>query len=275
MTAINALDADIVALQEIENSVKLGEAPDEALADLVAGLNAAAGAGTWDYVRDARRAARCGDHRLHHERDHLQARRREAHRARRQTVVDETVWDIAREPIAQTFKLRQAVRDGRGEPLQVEESAPTRRRSPARTHSTTSGSRRRESLLAFANSLAEGRKVDVYLVGDFNSYAKEDPMKVFTDAGWSDVLFTKARGQYTYTFDGELGSLDHVIASPSAADKVTKAGVWSINSPEWAGREYSGPAAEAGQRRTARATTTRSWSASPRKARPARSTSTS
>ena len=43
--AINALDADVVALQEIENSVKLGEAPDEALADLVAGLNAAAGEG--------------------------------------------------------------------------------------------------------------------------------------------------------------------------------------------------------------------------------------
>ena len=43
VSAINGLDADVVALQEIENSVKLGEAPDEALADLVAGLNAAAG----------------------------------------------------------------------------------------------------------------------------------------------------------------------------------------------------------------------------------------
>ena len=50
VAAINALDADIVALQEIENSPKLGEAPDEALADLVAGLNAAAGSRVWDYV---------------------------------------------------------------------------------------------------------------------------------------------------------------------------------------------------------------------------------
>lgn len=51
VTAINGLDADVIALQEIENSVKLGEQVDEALADLVAALNAAAGEGTWDYVR--------------------------------------------------------------------------------------------------------------------------------------------------------------------------------------------------------------------------------
>src|SRR5690606_19982162 len=35
VAAINGLGADVVALQEIENSVKLGEASDEALADLV------------------------------------------------------------------------------------------------------------------------------------------------------------------------------------------------------------------------------------------------
>src|SRR5690554_3164617 len=51
VAAINGLGAEVVALQEIENSVKLGESLDEALADLVDGLNAAAGAGTWDYVR--------------------------------------------------------------------------------------------------------------------------------------------------------------------------------------------------------------------------------
>ena len=37
-----------------------------------------------------------------------------------------------------------------------------------------------------------------------------------------------------------------MIASPAATDKVNKAAVWSINSPEWAGREYWGTAAEAG-----------------------------
>ena len=45
--AINALDADVVGLMEIENSARLGEPKDEALTTLVGALNADAGAGTW------------------------------------------------------------------------------------------------------------------------------------------------------------------------------------------------------------------------------------
>ena len=45
--AINALDADVVGLMEIENSAQLGETANEAVNTLVAALNADAGAGTW------------------------------------------------------------------------------------------------------------------------------------------------------------------------------------------------------------------------------------
>ena len=47
VSAINALDADVVGLMEIENSATLGEAADEATNSLVAALNDDAGAGTW------------------------------------------------------------------------------------------------------------------------------------------------------------------------------------------------------------------------------------
>ena len=47
VSAINALDADVVGLLEIENSLTLGETPDEATNSLVAALNAEPGAGTW------------------------------------------------------------------------------------------------------------------------------------------------------------------------------------------------------------------------------------
>ncbi len=50
VAAINALDADVVGLMEIENSAALGEAPDEATATLVAALNAAAGTTKWAFV---------------------------------------------------------------------------------------------------------------------------------------------------------------------------------------------------------------------------------
>lgn len=87
---------------------------------------------------------------------------------------------------------------------------------------------------------------DILLIGDFNAYAKEDPIEVFTSEGWSDVAREKAPDEHTYSFDGELGSLDHVLASPSLAESITGAGVWSINSPEWSDRGYAFGATEAG-----------------------------
>ncbi|HEU4758318.1 MAG TPA: ExeM/NucH family extracellular endonuclease [Agromyces sp.] len=246
VAAINGLDADVVALQEIENSVKLGEAPDEALSTLVKALNKAAGSKVWDYVRTpaALHDAAITDV-ITNAIIFKPAVVKPSGEA--QTVIDETVWDIAREPIAQTFKY------GKQFVTVIANHFKSKGNNPADTTPQPGQDpyndervEQAESLLEFANSLSDDKKNAIYLVGDFNSYAKEDPMKVFADAGWDDVLFTKARGQYTYTFDGELGSLDHVIASPAASDRVTKAAVWAINSPEWSQREYWGTAAEAG-----------------------------
>lgn len=244
IAAINGLDADVVALQEIENSVKLGETPDEALADLVAGLNAAAGSKVWDYVRtpDALKDAAITDF-ITNAIIFKPAVVKPSGEA--QTIIDETVWDIAREPIAQTFKYGKSFLTVVANHFKSKSGTdPT----PQTGQDAFNDERVKQanSLLTFANTLAEGKKNAVYLVGDFNSYAKEDPIQVFAKAGWTDLVFSKARGQYTYTFDGELGSLDHVIASPAAADRVTGVGVWSINSPEWSQREYWGTAAEAG-----------------------------
>ena len=246
VTAINGLDADVVALQEIENSVKLGEQPDEALADLVAGLNAQAGKGTWAYVRTPAALLNPAiTDVITNAIIYKPAVVKPSGEAT--TVIDETVWGNAREPIAQTFKY------GKQFATVISNHFKSKSNNPADPNPQTGQDpynaarvAQANSLLTFANSLSDGRKNAVYLVGDFNSYAQEDPIKVFTNAGWTDLLFAKAPGQYTYTFDGELGSLDHVIASPAAADKVTKAAVWTINAPEWSGREYWGPAAEAG-----------------------------
>lgn len=244
--AINGLDADVVALQEIENSVKLGETPDEALADLVAGLNADAGSKVWDYVRTpaALHDAAITDF-ITNAIIFKPAVVKPSGEA--QTIIDETVWDIAREPIAQTFKYGKSFLTVVANHFKSKSNNPADP-TPETGQDPYNGERveQAESLLTFANTLAEGKKNAVYLVGDFNAYSKEDPVQVFAKAGWTDLAFAKARGQYTYTFDGELGSLDHVIASPAATDRVTGVGVWPINSPEWSQREYWGTAAEAG-----------------------------
>ena len=64
-------------------------------------------------------------------------------------------------------------------------------------------------------------------------------MQVLEDAGYTDMGGTRAPGEHTYLFGGLVGSLDHVLAAPAAASRVTGAHVWNINSVEPVALEYS------------------------------------
>jgi uncharacterized repeat protein (TIGR01451 family) len=74
---------------------------------------------------------------------------------------------------------------------------------------------------------------DVLLLGDFNSYAKEDPITTLEVGGFSD-LETVFHGEnaYSYLFDGQLGHLDYGFASTSLLAQVTGADAWHINADE-------------------------------------------
>ena len=103
--AINALDADVVGLMEIENSAALDSAPDEASATLVDALNARRGPRTGPSSR-RRRSSPPPPTGRHHERDHLSARRSQrvgASRALGTESADGQAFDNAREPIGQVF----------------------------------------------------------------------------------------------------------------------------------------------------------------------------
>jgi 5'-nucleotidase len=62
-------------------------------------------------------------------------------------------------------------------------------------------------------------------------------VKVITDAGYIDQ--GAKDGKYSYSFDGAVGSLDHVFASPAADRTVTGVDTWNINSGESVALEYS------------------------------------
>ncbi|NTV40575.1 MAG: hypothetical protein HGA51_11565, partial [Demequinaceae bacterium] len=69
---------------------------------------------------------------------------------------------------------------------------------------------------------------DVVLMGDMNSYAMEDPIQVFADAGYTDLSL----GGYSYVFDGQWGYLDYALASASLLPQVTGVTEFHINSDE-------------------------------------------
>lgn len=244
VAAINGLGADVVALQEIENSVKLGEPTDEALQALVAALNAQAGAGTWDYVRTP--AALTDAAIVDFISNAIIFKPASVTPVGESfTQLDETVWDNAREPIGQTFA------SGGIEFTVIANHFKSKSGSgaePADGQGRFNADRveQANALAALVETIPGEAGENVLLMGDFNAYSEEDPIQALTDAGWSDLVADLTDDQYTYTFDGELGSLDHVIASPGIAAQVTGVGVWGINSAEWGDRQYEYGATEAG-----------------------------
>ena len=56
------------------------------------------------------------------------------------------------------------------------------------------------------------RRADVLVIGDLNSYAKEDPIAALETAGYTNLV-ARLRGAdaYSYVFDGQWGSLDHAL----------------------------------------------------------------
>ncbi|USQ75281.1 ExeM/NucH family extracellular endonuclease [Ornithinimicrobium cryptoxanthini] len=71
------------------------------------------------------------------------------------------------------------------------------------------------------------------VIGDLNAYDKEDPINVFLDDGYSDLLLEhQGEYEYSYVFDGQLGYLDYALANEALAGKVTAAEAWKINADE-------------------------------------------
>ena len=85
----------------------------------------------------------------------------------------------------------------------------------------------------------QGDAQSVALVGDFNSYTQEDPLQVLYDAGYTDAGPHFAPGQYSYSFGGLSGSLDHVLLNGPALARATGADIWEINAEESIALEYS------------------------------------
>ncbi|GAQ84233.1 hypothetical protein KFL_001810135 [Klebsormidium nitens] len=74
---------------------------------------------------------------------------------------------------------------------------------------------------------------DFVLAGDMNSYAMEDPIKAFEAGGYTNLI-RQFLGDfaYSYVFNGESGYLDHALASPSLVSQVTGVGEFHINADE-------------------------------------------
>ncbi|MBD8661098.1 ExeM/NucH family extracellular endonuclease [Frigoribacterium sp. CFBP 8754] len=243
VTAINALGADVVSLEEIENSARFGKDRDSALSILVDALNADAGSDVWEFVpspaalpanEDVIRLAfiykagvveSVGDSSI---------------------LTGSAAFSNARQPLAQAFRpvggdvdstilaiANHFKSKGSGSGADAD-------LGDGQGGSNASRVNQANALVAFAAEREAAVGTDkVFLLGDFNAYSQEDPIEVLRTAGFTDLGSTEDGEEYSYVFSGLSGSLDHVLASPAALEAVTGVDIWNINSGESVGLEYS------------------------------------
>jgi predicted extracellular nuclease len=81
---------------------------------------------------------------------------------------------------------------------------------------------------------------DILLVGDYNSYAKEDPITVIKNAGFTNLIESRTGADaYSYVFDGQWGYLDHAFGSASIVSQITGVADYHINSDEPSVLDYN------------------------------------
>lgn len=242
--AIETLDADVVSLEEIENSVQFGKNRDAALQTLVTALNADAGFDKWAAPTEPSQLPALQDQDVIrtafiYQKANVQPVG-EGH-----VLVGSSAFSNARQPYGQAFKPTGAAdasaflvvvnhfkSKGSGSGADADQNDGQGASNLSRKNQAT-------ALVAFADGLADDLGTErVFLTGDFNAYDKEDPIQIIENAGFVNVA-DELTDKDTYAFGGAVGSLDHVFASDSVFDDVTGADVWNINSFESVGREYS------------------------------------
>lgn len=238
IAAIIGADAHIIGLMEIEND---GYAENSAIADLVAGLNAASPNGDRYAYIDPKRD-RLGTDAIAVGLIYRQ-NRVSPHKAAAvlDGSVDPRFDDTRNRPaLAQTFRERRT-----GERLTV-----------AVNHLKSKGSscddrgdkdmgdgqgncnltrvRAAQALVDWlGRDPTRSYDPDRLIIGDLNAYAKEDPINVIRAAGYTDLLATFGGGDaYSYVFAGQSGYLDHGLASASLGSQVKGATDWHINADE-------------------------------------------
>lgn len=229
VNALNTMDADIVGLMEIEND---GFGSLSTIAQLVDELNALAGEGVYDFV-DA--GGQIGT-------DAIAVGF--IYKPGSVSLVGDVQLNTAsifnRPPVAQVFALEN------GEQLTV---VVNHFKSKGGCGSATGldadqgdgqacfNARRTEQSQTLADWLqsneALNSQTNVLIVGDLNAYAKEDPITTLESAGYGNLIEAYQGAEaYSFSFGGEVGYLDHALASASLMEKATDAIEWHINADE-------------------------------------------
>lgn len=232
VSALKAIDGDVVGLMEIENDA----GGTSALAELVGALNAATAPGTYAFIdtgvigTDAIKVALIykpaavspvGEWKI------------------LTTAIDPRFIDTRNRPaLAQTFRHTSS-----GQLLTVAVNHLKSKGSACGAgDDATDGSgncnqTRTNAAAALADWLATdptgSGDPDFLIIGDLNSYTFETPITTLESKGFTNLVRQfQGLDAYSYVFNGESGYLDHALATGSLVPQVSGVSDWHINPDE-------------------------------------------
>ncbi|MEM9304600.1 MAG: ExeM/NucH family extracellular endonuclease [Pseudomonadota bacterium] len=236
VAALIAMDAAVVGLVEIENDA----GANSALAELVAELNAVAGAGTYDFVD----TGVIGGDQIKVALIYQPTRVAPAGTF---NVLDTAAFVNGLEPtpknrpaLAQTFTENATGEaftaivnhfKSKGAPCNVTPGDNDTVSGQGNCNGTRAAAAR--ELLDWIATDAYFADPDVIILGDLNAYAEEEPITTLELGGFVDLANTfVGAGGYSFVFGGQWGTLDYALASTTMLGQVTGATEWHINADE-------------------------------------------
>ena len=233
IAALAEIDADVVGLLEIENHPS-----DVSTADLVSGLNAVVGADTYAYVSTGAIGTDAIKVALIYKPASVSL---VGNYAILDSIVDPRFNDDKNRPtLAQTFvnystggvftvavnhlKSKGSACNDVGDPDLGDGAGNCNLTRKAAA----------EAMVDWLASDPTGSGDDDFLIiGDLNSYDKEEPIDVLVAGGFTDMIYAyHGEGAYSYVFDGQIGYLDYALASADLVGEATGVTEWHINADE-------------------------------------------
>ncbi|WP_199678827.1 ExeM/NucH family extracellular endonuclease [Salinisphaera sp. LB1] len=246
---LSSLHADVIGLMEVEND---GYGPDSAIQDIVNGLNAAAPAGT-HYAFVDPGGNKLGTDAIAND---------IVYNTEAVTPVGAPATLLAppfdygnRPPLAQTFEtnnharftyVANHLRSKGGCPSGNDPNAAQGDGQGCWNVQRAKAAQKTAAWLA-TDPTGSGDP-DFILMGDFNSYTREDPIAAFKTSGYTSLLQARASAHaYTYTYKAEAGALDHALVNQSMLDQVLAVMPAHLNADEPKVLDYNTEYKSAGQ----------------------------
>ncbi len=247
--ALALMDGDIVGLIEIENN---GYGSGSAIQNLVDGLNARMGAGTYTFI-DPGTPSLGGDEITNgfiYKPATVEIAPGTVPAALTTGELQQGAGRLHRPPFAVTFRqlstggIFTVVNNHLKSKGSLSTCTPTV--DPSQGNCNDNRTQAAREILAWVATNPTGTNDPDYMItGDINAYAKEDPIRELESGGFINLITSPT--SYSFSFNGFWGSLDHSLANSSLNGQVSGAAKWAINADEPPVLDYNTNFKSAGQ----------------------------